>query len=174
MAPHSVTQLDTSVGLAGNAVRVGSVMQGALPNLHAALVHFPIGLLTAAVIADLAAVTQSKKEPLRPAVTALHILGTLSLIAAYIAGRSAASTVFTPGMAHGIVYEHWTLALGVTIYFVLLTVLRLTAGWVITKKRWTLWAVLMIGGVIGLFWLILTADHGGQLVYRWGVGVAGP
>jgi len=149
-------------------------MQGALPNLHAALVHFPIGLLTAAVIADLAAVTRLSQEPLRPAVTALHVLGTLTLVVTYIAGRSAASTVFTPGMAHGIVNEHWTLALGVTIYFVVLTVLRLTAGWIITNRRWTLWAVLMIGGVMGLFWLILTADHGGQLVYRWGIGVAGP
>ena len=105
MGPYSVTQLDASVGLAGNAVKVETVMPGTLPNLHAALVHFPIGLLTAAVIADLVAGIRSKNEPLRPAVTALHILGTLSLIAAYIAGRSAASTVFTPGMAHGIVYE---------------------------------------------------------------------
>ena len=149
-------------------------MLDTLPNLHAALVHFPIGLLFTAVAADLTALATPQRAPLKPAATGLHLAGTGCLIATYVAGRSAAMTVFTPGMAHGLVHDHWNLALVVMIYFGVLTVGRVCAVRVVTDASWRLWGVLMVAGIVGLLGLAVAAERGGQLVYRWGVGVAAP
>ena len=149
-------------------------MFDALPNLHPALVHFPIALLVTAIAADLAAVVTPRRDPLRPAVTVLHLAGTVSLVATYLTGRSAALTVFTPGMAHSAVESHWNLALVMTIYFGILAVARLWASWTLHEARWKLWGVLLLAGLAGLVGLAETASRGGLLVYRWGVGVMGP
>ena len=149
-------------------------MFDALPNLHAALVHFPIALLITAVAADFAAIVTPRHDPVRPTAIALHLAGTVALVATYLSGRSAAMTVFTPGMAHAAVQTHWNIALGTTVYFGALTASRLWAGHVFTEARWRLWAVLMVAGLVGVAGLAATADRGGQLVYRWGVGVMAP
>lgn len=147
------------------------VVFDALPNLHAVLVHFPIGLLGAAVAADLVALA-ARPGPRRFGITLLYLAGTVCLAVAYVAGRDAAPAVYTPGMAHAAVGDHWSLALVVTLYFALVTLARLGAEWLVSPRSWWTRAVFAAGGVAGLAGLLVVADLGGQLVYRWGVGVA--
>ena len=87
-------------------------MFDALPNLHAVLVHFPIGLLGTAVVADIAALAGPTQMIFRSRITLLYVAGTACLAATYLAGRAAAMYVYTPGMAHSVVLNHWNLALG--------------------------------------------------------------
>ena len=94
------------------------------------------------------------------------------LVAAYLAGRQAAAVVFTPGMAHATVLDHWNLALIVTVYFVILSVGRLAAARTGRLTSTQLRSLLAAVGTAGFVGLLIVADHGGQLVYRWGVGVA--
>ncbi len=143
----------------------------ALPNLHAGLVHFPIGLLGTAVVADIAALAGSTQMIFRSRITLLYVAGTACLAATYLAGRAAAMYVYTPGMAHSVVLNHWNLALAVTTYFGTLTVARLYAARLSRPIGWKVQGLFAAAGLAGLVGLLVAADRGGQLVYRWGVGV---
>jgi uncharacterized membrane protein len=127
------------------------------PNPHALIVHLPIGLLVTAVAADLIAMLRRDPSAVVAISTGLYIVGTATLIAAVLTGRSAAPEVYTPGLAQAIVARHWNLALWCVWYFGLLTAgrvgLRLTAG---APRRTN------------------TAELGARLVYQHGVGVAAP
>jgi uncharacterized membrane protein len=83
----------------------------------------------------------------------------------------AASTVFTPGMAHGLVAEHGTWALATTISFAVLATLRLV-GRLVGLRDTRAIRLLFLG--LGLAVLLLvqqTAERGARLVYEQGVGV---
>ena len=146
-------------------------MFDALPNLHAVLVHFPIGLLGTAVVADIAALAGPTQRIFRSRITLLYVAGTACLAATYLAGRAAAMYVYTPGMAHSVVLNHWNLALAVTTYFGTLTVARLCAARLSRPTGWKVQGLFAGAGLAGLAGLLVAADRGGQLVYRWGVGV---
>ena len=146
-------------------------MFDALPNLHAVLVHFPIGLLGTAVVADIAALAGPTQMIFRSRITLLYVAGTACLAATYLAGRAAAMYVYTPGMAHSVVLNHWNLALAVTTYFGTLTVARLCAARLSRPTGWKVQGLFAAAGLAGLAGLLVAADRGGQLVYRWGVGV---
>ena len=145
-----------------------------IPNLHALLVHLPIGLLVSAAAIDLVAVLRRNPSTVVTVSTALYVAGTATLIAAYLTGRSAAPEVYTPGMAHAVVTRHWDWGFWCTCYFSLLTATRvgIQLGTDTTRRITTLafWG----GGLAGLLLLANTADLGGQLVYEHGVGVAAP
>ena len=147
---------------------------GWAPNPHALIVHLPIGLLVTAVVADLVAMLRRDPAAVVTVSTGLYIAGTVTLVAAFLTGRSAASEVYTPGMAQAIVARHWDRALWCVWYFGLLTAgrvgLRLAAG---TPRR-TSALLLAVAGLTGLMLLTNTAELGGQLVYQYGVGVAAP
>ena len=161
------------------------------PNAHALIVHLPIGLLVTAFAAELVALLRRHPEPVATVSTALYAAGWLTLAAAYLTGRAAAPEVYTPGLAVPVVDRHWTLALWCLLYFAALTAGRLwvlgipgrpsraggtgetPAGAVATGRRA---AHLAFGaaGLAGLLLLAATAELGGRLVYRYGVGVGTP
>lgn len=144
-----------------------------IPNLHPVIVHFPIALLATAAAADILACLLMRQPTWRNGAAALYVLGTLSLIAAYVTGREAAAAVFTPGMAHGLVDEHWTWALWTSIYFTGLTIGRLAAHRRLGGGRSMLWGVFLIAGAGGVLLLVATGERGARLVYEYGVGVLG-
>ena len=61
--------------------------------------HLPIGLLVTAVVADLVAMLRRDPSTVVTVSTGLYVAGTVSLVAAYLTGRSGAPEVYTPGLA---------------------------------------------------------------------------
>ena len=89
-------------------------LAGWAPNPHALIVHLPIGLLVTAVVADLVAMLRRDPSTVVRVSTGLYIAGTVTLVAAFLTGRSAAPEVYTPGMAQAIVVRHWDWRSGVS------------------------------------------------------------
>jgi len=141
------------------------------PNLHPLLVHFPIALLSAAVVVDLVAWGFGRNRGLRQGATLLYVLGTLGAMAAYVTGRAASQTVWLPGMAHAVVSEHWDWALRTVWFFGVVTAVRLV---LLRPSRSgpgpAVVAVLALVGLLGFGLLYETSDRGGRLVYQHGVG----
>ena len=174
MGPRGTADVAARFGLAsGPLMPFGySWLPDWAPNLHPILVHFPIGLLVAAVAVDLIAVCSRGASFTRRA-TGFYGLGAMLLLVTYFSGRDAAATVFTPGMAHAVVQEHWDWAMWTTIYFLALTGARLLASRRLSRGHRGLKAAFLIGGSCGAVLLTMTAERGARLVYEYGVGVVG-
>ena len=141
------------------------------PNIHPMIVHFPIVLVILAVAADFIHVMRPRTRGLEAIVALLYLLGALSAVSAYVSGRLAATTVFTPGMAHGLVDDHESWALATMSCFVLVVLLRLGIGF--TRYANTP-GTRMLFLALGLAVLVVvqqTAERGARLVYEQGVGV---
>jgi uncharacterized membrane protein len=141
------------------------------PNVHPLIVHFPIALLLTAAGLDVAALALRCNRSLRFVATALYVLGSLTMVAAYFTGRAAAETIWLPGMAHAAVKEHWDWALRTVWFFGILTMLRLAVLRLRPEPRPALIALLALLGLLGVVMLVETGDRGGRLVYQHGVGI---
>ena len=144
------------------------------PNPHALIVHLPIGLLVTAVVADLVAMLRRDPSTIMRVSTGLYLAGTVTLVAAFLTGRSAAPAVYTPGMAQAVVARHWDWALWCVWYFGLLSAGRVGLGLAAGASRRSSAVALAVAGLAGLVLLTNTAELGGRLVYQHGVGVAAP
>ncbi len=154
----------------------GILTSTALPNLHPAVVHFPIALLTLAFGLDLACLVARRQPWLDRAAALLYALGTVSACFAYLSGgRAAELMVGASGAAQAAMYEHADIAKITLIAFAIIASIRLVISWngrrdkvlKISALRWTA-LVLALGSQALIF---LTADRGGELVYRHGLGV---
>jgi uncharacterized membrane protein len=157
---------------------MGAVMLAwtSLPNLHPAVVHFPIALLPAALLFDLVCLLRPTWTWLDRGAAALYVLAAAGAGAAFWAGDEAAESLgpLLPA-AKAILEEHEDLARYSLIAISVLAVLRLALAWREHDRprigagplRW----VLLLGGFAALALLATTADHGGSLVYRHGVAL---
>jgi len=144
------------------------------PNIHPLVVHFPIAWWIAAVMVDLIALMLPRAAWADTTAAALYPAGAVSAALAYFTGRQAAATVWTPGMAHPIVEQHWNWALVTTIGFALIALARLALTLTHPQRpRWirTALAVAALAALVSLF---QTGEHGARLVFEHGVGVATP
>ncbi len=142
-----------------------------MTNIHPLIVHFPIALLFIAVGADLAGLILKRYTWIKPATLWLYVFGALGTVGAYISGKQAADVVNFPPPSYPVISEHADLALYTMIFFIAYAAVRLFTYW----KKWdqrTAIAVLLFliaGGGLGL--IQQTAEHGGELVFRFGVGM---
>jgi uncharacterized membrane protein len=141
------------------------------PNLHPAIVHFPIAWLIAAVVVDVISLMLRRTAWSATTATALYAGGAISAVVTYLSGRRAASAVLIPGMAQPIMVDHWNWATATTIYFGVLAAIRLAA--IVRRRGVPVWlratsAALGLGGLLLLFH---TGEQGARLVYEHGVGV---
>ena len=143
------------------------------PNVHPLLVHFPIALLVTGVLLDIIAfgVAGPARARLRDGGGLLSVAGALASVATYLTGRAAADTVLLPGMAHGLVQEHWAWAVWTVWYFAAVGSVRLFLLMTARSQGARMAVVLMLAGVVGLALLVETSERGAELVYRYGVGV---
>jgi uncharacterized membrane protein len=134
-------------------------------------VHFPIVLVILAVAADLIHVVRPRTRGAEVIAALLYLLGALSAVSAYVSGRLAATTVFTPGMAHGLVDDHESWALATMICFVLVAAFRLGIRFTRSANTPGMRMLFLALGLAVLVVVQQTAERGARLVYEQGVGV---
>lgn len=145
----------------------------ALPNLHPAVVHFPIACLPLALAFEAAGLALRRQRWPTPAATTLYIVGALSAWLALWAGEQAADgLVGVPATAQPRIGEHSDWAHYALYSMIAIAAIRLfiqlRPG--LSDHRGARLGVLVLGFVaLGL--LGKTADLGGSLVYEHGLAV---
>ena len=139
------------------------------PNIHPMLVHFPIVLLIVAVFLDLLYVIW-KKDWLRNSVMTLFIFAALASLITYLSGRQAVDSVPVPMNAELTASYHADWAMYTLIYFSLYATIRAFVFWKKIDSKHSVAILLFLLGLAGLALLAKTADLGGKLVYKYGVG----
>ncbi len=138
------------------------------PNIHPMLVHFPIALLITAVLLDFLYLIW-KKDWLHNSVMTLFILAALASLITYLSGRQAVDSVSVPMNAELTASYHADWALYTLLYFSIYTSIRAFLFWKKLNKRFIA-ILLFLTGLAGCALLAKTADLGGKLVYKYGVG----
>ncbi len=143
-----------------------------LPNIHPLVIHFPVVLLPLSVLAHILCLASNQRSRWAMPIGILYSLGAVSALAAYFSGRRAADSVDVLPQANPVLSRHADLALWTLIIFTIVTVLY----WLFQRFKVTgkYQALLTLVGLLGVGFLAVTADHGGQLVYRFGTGVSLP
>lgn len=141
------------------------------PNIHPLLVHFPIAFLALAVLSDLAALIYKKFSWLSPVAILLYSFGTIGAIVTYFSGREAADSIDIPLNAYTAVGEHADLALITVLFFSVFTIIRIFLKYKNMDSGMFVSVLLFLAGFGGFFLVFETAEHGAELVYRYGLGV---
>jgi uncharacterized membrane protein len=150
----------------------------ALPNLHPALVHFPIALSAVALLFDAAVFIRGRWASADWSAAALWALAAAGAASAYAAGRVAADGVGTLSAgAEAALASHADAALATVSAIGLLALLRV---WLARRdagearvRRNAIRIVALLGAIAVQGFVAYTADLGGALVYRHGVAVSG-
>jgi uncharacterized membrane protein len=141
-----------------------------IPNWHPIFVHFSVGLLLTAAAFHVAAVVTGR-EALKQTFTTVANwnlwVGTVLTVATVTAGWIAFNSVEHDTPSHLAMLEHRNWALVTFAAFLAVAIWSLSRA----KKHLPIqWPLTIAVGVAGLL-LISTAWHGGELVYRHGLGV---
>jgi len=147
-----------------------------LAHIHPMLVHFPIVLLLIVVVVDF--ISLQRGDDLAGAQTLPNIaltvlvIGALAAIAAASFGDIAMDEAIDKGFSKAALEEHEDLGFTTMWIFIGLAATRL-AAWRMhfPLTAWRGW-ILFGAGVVGAGILLVTAYHGGYLVYDLGVNVA--
>jgi uncharacterized membrane protein len=137
-----------------------------MPNLHPLAVHFPIALLTASLVLDLAGLVYQNSHAMKSGWW-LFAAGSLGLAVTVITGLLAKSAVIIPDPALTVLGTHQELAFISAAVFAALLFWRIGSRTSIPPRR-TMFMSLYATAVL-LMWL--GALQGGKLVYHYGVGV---
>lgn len=139
------------------------------PNIHPLIIHFPIVLIPLAFVIHLLSVFLKKLDGWAFPVGLLYLGSTVSALAAFISGRQAADSVVLLPQANPVLSDHADLALWTLSISALATVLYWV--WFRIKIKTELHLFALAINLISSGVMVITADHGGQLVYRFGTGV---
>lgn len=141
-----------------------------IPNLHPLFVHFPIALVSLSALFHVVAVAARGKPCAAHCAILAHTtlwLGALAALPTVFFGWQAFNSVSHDEASHAAMLVHRTWALGTLVLLLVL------AGWDAWRSKVdtnpALWFVALVIGAWGL--VATTAWHGGELVYRHGLGV---
>ncbi len=146
-----------------------SIMPGiaSMDNIHPLLVHLPIALLSTFFALDLVG-TIAKNPDSRRVATWLLYLGTVAALFTAITGYIAAETVAHGQNVHDIMERHEQIGISVFFTALLLSIWRIKSGvlpWSGANNFF-----LLLSGLLCLL-MMLGADLGGLMVYKYGVAV---
>jgi uncharacterized membrane protein len=144
-------------------------------HIHPMLVHFPIVLFLVAIATQLLALVRGQDLTERACLPQVGlvalVLGAVGALAAAFFGDIALDHAVELGFPKGPLETHQDFGLTTTWLFVALAVLQALAWWRrIPLKAGRGWSVALVGAA-GCVILLLTAYHGGNLVYKIGVNV---
>ncbi|MEQ9221253.1 MAG: DUF2231 domain-containing protein [Cyclobacteriaceae bacterium] len=139
------------------------------PNAHPLIIHFPIALWLLATLFDLLSVIKPDNW-LKKTVLSVYSLAALSALAAFLSGSQAIDEVAIPFQGEVTAGKHSDWGHYTLYFFISYAIIRLIAFW----KRWDkiklVTILLLLLGFIGSGMVAKTADLGGKLVYKYGVG----
>jgi len=141
------------------------------PNVHPLIVHFPIALLFLAGLMDITGLILKDRSFFSTASVSIYVLGGLSTLAAFLAGRAAADSVFLPVDANALLTEHADLGEYTFYFFGVFALIRLVIHFTNFRDKMIVRSGMTLLGLLGLGLLTITATRGSELVYRYGVGV---
>lgn len=138
-----------------------------MPNLHPLLVHFPIALLTLSFLFDAVSAVTRKPQFERSGWWTL-LSGSIGLGLTITSGLFAEGTVTIGEEAREHFDTHEEIAFVVATVYVVLLLWRIANKSLLPVRRRGVYLFLSLVGCV-LIWL--GAWYGGELVYRFGVGV---
>lgn len=133
-----------------------------LPEVHAALVHFPLTLLPASFAFDLLGWLSGNRTLMRTGATLMPI-ATGAAVVAGTAGLAAQEAAAVPEEAHALLVTHRNLNLGLVGLAGVMSFAR--------ARRAEPSPGYLLAGLAGLAVMQFTAYLGGRMVYEHGVGV---
>lgn len=148
-----------------------SILPEWAPNLHPLVIHFPIALLFIAALVDTIGLLFKTKPMWKNTAFLLYVLGAIAAVGALFSGKQAADSVFLATEANALLTEHADLAHWVVYFFGGYALIRAIVFFAKLDERMGPRFIVFLIGVGGLSLLWMTADHGAQLVYQYGVGV---
>ncbi|WP_422008012.1 DUF2231 domain-containing protein [Roseivirga pacifica] len=139
------------------------------PNIHPMIIHFPIVLWLVAVFFDLFFLIKPN-EWLRKTTMIMYVLGALAAFAAYLSGDQAIDMVSVPMQGEVSAGKHSDWGHYTLYYFATYAAIRILLFWKNwDKKKWVVILMFLLGAT-GVGLVAKTADMGGKLVYKYGVG----
>lgn len=162
---------------------VGTLIQ---PNLHVALVHYPVALITLGVLLEVLSALFWRKSNVRSAARWMIVLGIIAAVPTVTTGFYALRQTADPSAASGELWEtivsnsrwddaHWEtltshvrMTLGATILLLMGIVVWIAATDSARRAMYLLGLAILIIGA----WLIAAGAHeGGELVFQYGTAV---
>ena len=146
-----------------------------LAHIHPMLVHFPIVLFLVAIAVQLLTLVRGGDLSAGACLPSIGlgalILSALAAVAAAVFGDIALDHAVELGFPQDRLETHQELGLTTTWLFVALAMVQGLARWRrISLEAARGWSLALVG-VVGCVILLLTAYHGGNLVYKIGVNV---
>jgi uncharacterized membrane protein len=138
-----------------------------MPNGHPLIVHFPIALLSLALVFEVLARFVRPEEFSRLGWW-LQVTGTVGLALAVTSGLFVKDTVTIPPLARPFLESHQEMAFAASGLFALLLLWRIASKTRVPQKYALLFLVLFAAGVT-VMWA--GAWYGGEMVFRFGVGL---
>ena len=143
------------------------------PNLHPLVVHFPIAVLTAAVVADLIDIFMPCPTKTGTISTWLYTIGASLAVLAYFSGDAAARSVSISLDTIPVLQAHSDWAFRATWSFVFFSSIRLAMSYIHRPTDAQRLGTLFIA-MVSLGALSFTVLYGSRLVFEHGVGLPGP
>ncbi|MGZ8236336.1 MAG: DUF2231 domain-containing protein [Methylobacter sp.] len=146
-----------------------SLMPGiaSMDNIHPLLVHFPIALLSVFFVLDVVG-TLAKKSQWRSVANWFLYLGTVAAVFTVITGINAADSVMHGEDVHGIMERHEFIGISVLSVAIVLSLWRMKSGALIQGAANSFF--LILSALLSIL-IMLGADLGGFMVYKYGVAV---